>query len=79
MGPVYTAHPDYVVWVGAIILFDVWGCIPFSRLREQGRALTFVGFKALNVALNVALAIAFGAIGLFATDFGVGWVIGPHT
>lgn len=74
MGPVYTAHPDYVVWVGAIILFDVWGCIPFSRLREQGRALTFVGFKALNVALNVALAIAFGAVGLFATDFGVGWV-----
>jgi len=74
MGPVYTAHPDYVVWVGAIILFDVWGCIPFSRLREQGRALTFVGFKALNVPLNVALAIAFGAVGLFATDFGVGWV-----
>ena len=74
MGPAYTAHPDYVVWVGAIVLFDVAACIPFSRLREQGRAFAFVGFKALGVALNIGLAIAFGAAGLFATDFGVGWV-----
>ena len=74
MGPAYVAHPEYVAWVGAIILFDVWACIPFSRLREQGRSLTFVGFKALNVVLNVALAFAFGIAGLFASDFGVGWV-----
>ena len=75
MGPDYVAHPEYVVWVGAIILFDVWSCIPFSRLREQGRALTFVGLKALSVVLNVVLAVAFGAAGLFSTDFGVGWVL----
>ena len=74
MGEAYAAHPDYVVWVGLIILFDVWACIPFSRLREQGRALLFVGIKALNVVMNVALAVAFGVAGLFATEFGVGWV-----
>ena len=74
MGEAYVAHPEYVVWVGLIILFDVWACIPFSRLREQGRAMTFVGLKAMNVVLNVALAFGFGAAGLFATDFGVGWV-----
>ena len=74
MGEAYTAHPEYVVWVGLIILFDVWACIPFSRLREQGRALLFVGIKALNVVMNVALAVAFGVAGLFATEFGVGWV-----
>ncbi len=74
MGPDYAAHPEYVVWVGLIILFDVWACIPFSRLREQGRALKFVAIKALNVVLNVVLAFAFGAAGLFATEFGVGWV-----
>lgn len=74
MGAAYVAHPDYIVWVALIILFDVWACIPFSRLREQGRAMTFVGFKALNVVLNVVLAVGFGAAGLFATDFGVGWV-----
>ncbi len=74
MGAAYVAHPEYVVWVGGIILLDVWACIPFSRLREQGRALTFVGFKALGVVLNVGLAFVFGMAGLFATDFGVGWV-----
>ena len=35
---------------------------------------SFVGLKAMNVVLNVALAFGFGAAGLFATDFGVGWV-----
>ena len=74
MGEAYAAHPEYVVWVGLIILFDVWACIPYSRLREQGRALLFVGIKALNVVMNVALAVAFGVAGLFATEFGVGWV-----
>ncbi|WP_458452169.1 lipopolysaccharide biosynthesis protein [Alistipes finegoldii] len=74
MGEAYAAHPEYVVWVGLIILFDVWACIPFSRLREQGRALLFVGIKALNVVMNVVLAVAFGVAGLFATEFGVGWV-----
>ena len=74
MGEAYAAHPEYVVWVGLIILFDVWACIPFSRLREQGRALLFVGIKALNVVMKVALAVAFGVAGLFATEFGVGWV-----
>lgn len=74
MGEAYVSHPEYVVWVGLIILFDVWACIPFSRLREQGRAMTFVGLKALNVVLNVVLAFGFGAAGLFATEFGVGWV-----
>lgn len=75
MGAAYTAHPEYVVWVAAVVLLDVWACIPFSRLREQGRSLTFVGLKLLNVSVNVALAFAFGAAGLFATRFGVGWVL----
>ena len=74
MGEAYVAHPSYVALVGGIILFDVAGCIPFSRLREQGRALTFVGLKAINVLLNVGLALIFGIVGLYATEFGVGWV-----
>ncbi|MBE6219825.1 MAG: polysaccharide biosynthesis protein [Rikenellaceae bacterium] len=75
MGEAYVAHPEYVVIVGAIIMFDVATMIPFSRLREQGKALRFVVLKALNVLLNVALAIGFGIVGLYATEFGVGWVL----
>ena len=74
MGAAYVEHPEYVVLVASIILFDVATMIPFSRLREQGRALLFVGLKAVNVFVNVGLAIAFLALGLFDPTFGVGWV-----
>ena len=73
MGEAYVAHPEYVVLVGAIVMFDVASCIPFSRLREQGRAGRFVTLKMLNIVLQTGLAFAFGAMGLFATEFGVGW------
>lgn len=73
MGEAYVAHPEFVVLVGAIVMFDVASCIPFSRLREQGRAGRFVTLKMLNIVLQTGLAFAFGAMGLFATEFGVGW------
>lgn len=53
---------------------DVCTAIPFARLREQGRALTYVGFKALSVVITVVLAVAFGLAGFYETSFGVGWV-----
>ncbi|MGN0007958.1 MAG: polysaccharide biosynthesis C-terminal domain-containing protein [Alistipes sp.] len=73
MGTAYEAHPEYAVIVAAIVLFDVAGCIPFSRLREQGRAGTFVALKLTNIVLQVALAVGFWAFGLFDSQFGVGW------
>ena len=75
MGETYVAHPEYVTIVAAIVMVDVWTMIPFSRLREQGRAMRFVMLKALSVLLNVGLAIAFGIAGLYGTSFGVGWVL----
>ena len=75
MGADYVAHPEYVTIVAAIIMVDVWTMIPFSRLREQGRAMRFVLLKALSVLLNVGLAIGFGVAGLYSTTFGVGWVL----
>jgi len=75
MGAAYVLHPEYVTIVAAIVMVDVWTMIPFSRLREQGRAMRFVVLKALSVLLNVGLAIGFGIAGLYATPFGVGWVL----
>lgn len=73
MGAAYEAHTEYVVIVAGIVLLDVVGCIPFSRLREQGRAGTFVALKLANIVLQVALAVGFWAMGLFDSEFGVGW------
>ncbi len=75
MGTAYIAHTEYVTIVAAIVMLDVFAMIPFSRLREQGRAMHFVLLKALSVLLNVTLAIGFGIAGLYATEFGVGWVL----
>ncbi len=73
MGEAYVANPLYVVTVAAIVMLDVMACIPFARLREQGRALTFVSLKLFNIILQVGLAVAFWAVGLFDSEFGVGW------
>ena len=73
MGEVYAANPLYVVTVAAIVMMDVVACVPFARLREQGKALTFVALKLLNIVLQVGLAVAFWAVGLFESEFGVGW------
>ena len=73
MGEAYVANPLYVVTVAAIVMADVAMCLPFSRLREQGRALTFVSLKLLNILLQVGMAVAFWGVGLFDTEFGVGW------
>lgn len=75
MGEAYVRQPLYIVIVAAIIFFDVSCCIPFSRLRQQGRALRFVTLKLLNIVMQVAFAVAFWAAGLFATPFGVGWAL----
>ena len=74
MGEAYAAHPDYLVWVAAIILLDVSTAIPYARLREQGRAGRYVGIRLFSVVVNVVLAFAFGFAGLYETQFGVGWV-----
>ena len=73
MGAVYAANPMYVVTVAAIVMMDVWSCLPFSRLREQGRAMTFVLLKLANIVMQVGFAVAFWAAGLVDTEFGVGW------
>ena len=74
LGYVYVERPSYVVLMALIVMFDVWATIPFSRLREQGRAVRFVTLKIINIVLQVGLALAFGALGLFRSEFGVGWV-----
>ncbi len=75
MGAAYVSQPELIVWVAMIIMLDVSTAIPFARLRERGDAKLYVALKLLNIVLQVALAVAFGAAGLFASEIGVGWVV----
>ncbi|MBR2443622.1 MAG: polysaccharide biosynthesis protein [Rikenellaceae bacterium] len=74
LGEVYVEQPLYIVLMALIVMFDVWATIPFSRLREQGRAVRFVTLKIVGIVIQVALAFAFGEAGLYQSEFGVGWV-----
>ena len=78
MGAVYAQNTEYVIMVAGIILLDVVAMLPFSRRREQGRAAKFVFLKACSVIINVGLAITFMAMGLFDSEFGVGWVFATN-
>ncbi len=75
MGAEYVANPLFLLLVAAIVTFDVITAIPFARLREQGRAKTYVTIKLLNIILQVGFAFSFGFAGLFDSDFGVGWAL----
>ncbi len=75
MGEAYVVQPLLVSLVAGIVFFDVVAAIPFARLREQGKANSYMMLKLLNIVLQVGLAILFGVVGLFSTPFGVGWVL----
>ena len=71
------------VWITALIIFlDVAGAIPFARLRQEGRALQFVGVRLLSVVVNIGLCIYFynflpaseGALFATPTDPGYAFV-----
>ena len=63
MGGVYVENPLYVVIVAAIVMMDVMACIPFARLREEGKSLKYVLLKLFNIVLQVVLAVVFWEIG----------------
>ncbi|MFI3302233.1 MAG: polysaccharide biosynthesis C-terminal domain-containing protein [Rikenellaceae bacterium] len=75
MGEAYVQNPLYIQLVALIIMFDVAAMIPFVRLRQQGRAKEYVMLKLLNISLQVGFSIGFGFMGLYSSEFGVGWAL----
>ncbi len=75
MGEAYVANPLYIKVVALIILFDVMAMLPFVKLREMGRAKSYVAVKLLNIAIQVGLSFGFGFAGLYSSEFGVGWAL----
>lgn len=51
----YSTHPEYVGCMGLIVAFDAFQAIMFSRLRQQGKALKFMGLKFAFIIPNVLL------------------------
>jgi O-antigen/teichoic acid export membrane protein len=52
-------HPEYIVWVAAILAMDAVGSIAFAKLRAQEKALRFASIKILEILVNVGLCLFF--------------------
>ncbi len=55
----YEAHPEFIMMMAFVVGMDAFQCIPFARLRQQGRALRFVGIKFLFIIPNILLNLFF--------------------
>jgi O-antigen/teichoic acid export membrane protein len=50
-------HPEYVVYVVAIVAFDTLAVIPFSKIRFEGRPRKFAMIKLINILVNFGLVL----------------------
>ncbi len=55
----YGDTPELIYLTAFIIIFDVVTAMPFARLREQRRRLTYVGIRLTSVVVNLALCFVF--------------------
>jgi len=84
----YADHPSYVWTVALIIALDAITAVPFARLRQQNRAMTFVALRVASVVINLILCVFLisvlphlakggGALweAIYVPDFTVGYVL----
>lgn len=83
----YPDHPEYVTWFACILGLDAISSIAFARLREQQRAKTFAGIKAVNIATNIFFNLFFivwcrnayqdgqaWAVKIYSPSIGIGYI-----
>jgi len=63
----YSAHPEYVWMMAAVIAIDSMQALPFSMLRFQHRPIKFVSLKLLSIIVTIVLN-AFFFLVLKSTD-----------
>lgn len=55
----YPGKAHYIQWMALILGIDAITAVPFARLRLEGRALTFLIYKLLNISINIGLNLFF--------------------
>ncbi len=54
-----SAHPEFIVYLTLVMLFDAVVAIPFAQLRLQNKAVKFAALKIINVLILVGLNLYF--------------------
>ncbi len=79
----YASHPEYIACFALIAGLDSFQAIMFGRLRQQRKALKFMGLKMMFIGLNIALnlfiflllpRLSWGAELFWRFDGGVGLI-----
>lgn len=52
-------HPDYIVWMAAIIAVDNLNTLPFAKLRQENRPKRYAFARVAGIAVNVLVVIFF--------------------
>lgn len=79
----YAATPSYILLVGAIITVDAVTALPFAKLREENRALSYVKIRIVTVVLNVLFCVIFYSViphieileNIFPARYGAGYYL----
>lgn len=63
-------HPEYILWMLAILFFDTLTIIPFCKLRQEGKPKQFALLKIVNIIVNISIVLFFTVYceGLYATN-----------
>ena len=59
MGLAYTAHPDYIIVMAAVVALDAFQAIIFAYLRYKKRPIKFASLKLLFIFLNIGLNLLY--------------------
>lgn len=82
-------HPDYVLWMIAIIAVDNLNTLPFAKLRQENRPKRYAFARVAGIVLNVLVVILFMGVipkilesspdnflgWFYSKDFGLGYYL----
>ncbi|MBC7865943.1 MAG: oligosaccharide flippase family protein, partial [Gloeobacteraceae cyanobacterium ES-bin-316] len=57
-----TNHPDYLLWMIAIIAVDNLNTLPFARLRQENRPKRYAAARIAGIVINLSIVVFFMGI-----------------
>jgi O-antigen/teichoic acid export membrane protein len=66
-------HPDFIVWLAAIMFIDNIASLPFSRLRLERRPIRFAIYRIANIVVVIGLNLYFLFV-IYDPAIGIGYI-----
>jgi O-antigen/teichoic acid export membrane protein len=55
----YTEHPEYIIFLAAIVAIDAFTTIPFARIRLRNQPVKYALIRIAEVSINIGLNLFF--------------------